>query len=138
MRESKKDTFLTDLQVEVLTMTKNGMSQTEIARKMGTTRGNICILLNSALGNVEKAKKTLDYYNAIQAPVFIVVPAGCDIYEILDILIAAAEKNCIKICIDPIDILVKIKTEVSNKLKGRLIIKDINVSIDSSGSINIF
>jgi len=59
MREDEKNMFLTDKQIEILRLKKKGMTQADIARSMNTSPGNICIIENTALKNIEKAKNTI-------------------------------------------------------------------------------
>ncbi len=82
MREDEKDTLLTGRQIEVLKLKRKGLSQADIARKLKTTRGNISTIENTALKNIEKAEKTLKLYRALEAPVWMTVPSGTDLYEI--------------------------------------------------------
>jgi len=137
MREDEKNMFLTDKQIEVLRMKKKGMSQADIARSMNTTRGNICIIESTAHKNVEKAKNTLKFYKALEAPIWVTIPAGTDLYNVPEKLLKAADKKRIKINIDSAMIMVKIKTEAQDKIHGRLTVDEIDVSVDDYGNISI-
>jgi hypothetical protein len=48
MKYNEKDLPLTKKQIDVLRLKKKGFSQADIARKMETTRGNICIIEGTA------------------------------------------------------------------------------------------
>ena len=137
MREDEKDLFLTDKQIEILRLKKKGMSQADIARSMKTTRGNICIIENTALKNIEKAKNTIKFYRALEAPIWMTVPAGSDLYDIPEKLFKAADKKRIKIAIDSAMVIVKIKTEAQEKVHGRLTVDEIDISVDDYGNISI-
>jgi HTH-type transcriptional regulator, fmd operon transcriptional regulator len=137
MREDEKDIFLTDKQVEILRLKKKGMSQADIARSMKTTRGNICIIENTALKNVEKAKNTIKFYKALEAPIWITLPAGTDLYDIPEKLFKAADRKRIKIAIDSAMVIVKLKTEAQEKVHGRLTVDEIDISVDEYGNINV-
>ena len=137
MRADEKDLFLTDKQIEVLKLKKKGMSQADIARSMNTTRGNICIIENTAHKNVEKAKNTLKFYRAIEAPIWLTIPGGTDLYDIPEKVFKAADKKRIKITVDSAMIIVKIKTEAPDKVRGRLATDDIDISVDEHGNLTI-
>ncbi|MCD1294278.1 DNA-binding protein [Methanocella sp. CWC-04] len=137
MREHEKDMLLTEKQVEVLKLKKKGLSQADIARKLKTTRGNICIIENTALKNIEKAKNTLKFYRALEAPIWITVPAGTDLYKIPEIIFTEADKKRIKIAIDSAMVIVKLKTEVQDKIHGRLTVDEIEISVDEHGNMSI-
>lgn len=138
MREDEKDSFLTDKQLEVLKLKKQGYSQADIARMMKTTRGNICIIESTALKNIEKAKNTLKYYKAIEAPIWITVPAGIDLYNIPGMIYEKADKKRIKINLDSAMVVVKFKTEIPDKINGRFTTDNIEVSVDEHGNVLIY
>jgi Tfx family DNA-binding protein len=137
MREDEKGLFLTDKQIEVLKMKKKGMSQADIARMMQTTRGNICIIESTAHKNVEKAKNTLKFYRAMEAPIWLTITGGTDLYDIPEKIFKAADKKRIKISVDSAMVIVKLKTEAQDRIHGRLTTDDIDVSVDEHGNITI-
>jgi len=137
MREDKKYLFLTDKQIEILRMKKKGMSQADIARTMKTTRSNICIIENTALKNIEKAKNTIKFYRAMEAPIWLTVPGGTDLYDIPEIVFKAADKKRIKISVDSAMVIVKLKTEAADRIHGRLTNDDIDISVDAHGNLTI-
>jgi hypothetical protein len=137
MGDGKKSMFLTDKQVEILRMKKKGMSQADIARELKTTRGNICIIESTALKNVEKAKSTIKFYRAMEAPVWVNIPAGMDLYSIPEKVFKAADRKRIKISLDAAMIVVKVKTEALDRVHGRLTVDDIEISVDEHGKLAI-
>jgi len=137
MRVDEKDLFLTDKQIEVLRLKKKGMSQADIARYMKTTRGNICIIENTARKNIEKAKNTLKFYRAIEAPIWLTIPGGTDLYDIPEKVFKAADKKRIKIPVDSAMVIVKLKTEAQDRIHGRLTTDVIDVSVDEHGNLTI-
>ncbi len=132
----KKNMFLTERQVLVLKLKKNGMSQAEIARKLKTTRGNICTTEKLALKNVEKAKNTLKFYRAIESPANLTIPEGTDLYDVPEMVFDIADKKQIKM-LDEATIIVKLKTEAADRLRGRLAIDNIDLSVDEHGNLII-
>jgi Tfx family DNA-binding protein len=133
----KKSMFLTDKQLAVLKMKKKGMSQADIARKLKTTRGNICTVEKLAFKNVEKARNTLKAYKAIEAPIHLTIPDGTDLYDIPEKIFKVADKMQIKIMLDEAMILVKIKTEAQDKIHGRLTTDTFDISVDEHGNLSI-
>jgi len=137
LRSDEKETLLTPRQIQVLRMKKKGMTQADIARKMKTTRGNICIIESTALKNIEKAKNTLKFFRALEAPIWITVPAGTDIYEVPPMIIREADRKKIKVAIDSAMILVKLKTEALDRVQHRITLGEIDISVDEHGNVNI-
>ncbi len=137
MREDEKNVFLTDKQIEILRLKKKGMTQADIARSMNTTRGNICIIENTALKNIEKAKNTIKFFRSMEAPIWLTIPGGTDLYEIPEMVFKAADKKRIKITVDSAMVIVKLKTEVPDRIHGRLTNDDIDISVDAHGNLTI-
>lgn len=137
MREDEKNMFLTDKQIEILRMKKKGMSQADIARELNTTRGNICIIENTALKNIEKAKNTIKFYKAMEAPIWLTIPGGTDLYDIPEKIFKVADKKRIKISVDSAMVVVKLKTEAQDRIHGRLTTDDIDLSVDEHGNLLI-
>ena len=137
MRADEKNLFLTDKQIEILRMKKKGMSQADIARSMKTTRGNICIIENTALKNIEKARNTLKFFKAMEAPIWLTIPGGTDLYDIPEMVFNAADKKRIKISVDSAMVIVKLKTEAADRIRGRLTNDDIDISVDAHGNMTV-
>jgi HTH-type transcriptional regulator, fmd operon transcriptional regulator len=138
MRSDEKDIFLTDKQIEILKLKKKGLSQADIARKLKTTRGNICIIEGTAQKNIEKAKNTLKLFKTLEAPVWVTVASGMDIYDVPGLLFKEADKKHIKVAIDSAMVIVKIKTEVPDKVRGRITLNEIDISSDEVGNITVY
>jgi hypothetical protein len=138
MRSDEKDIFLTDKQIEILKLKKKGLSQADIARKLKTTRGNICIIEGTAQKNIEKAKNTLKLYKTLEAPVWVTIASGMDIYEVPGMLFKEADKKHIKVAVDSAMVIVKIKTEVPDKVRGRITLNEIDISSDEVGNITVY
>jgi hypothetical protein len=138
MRADEKDTLLTDKQIEVLRLKRKGMSQADIARKMRTTRGNISTIESTAMKNIEKARRTLKFYRAIEAPIWLTIPAGTDLYEIPAMLFKEADRKNIKISADSAGVIVKLKAEAPEKIQHRVTGDDMEVSVDQNGNLSVF
>lgn len=138
MREDEKDTLLTDRQIEVLKLKCKGMSQADIARKLKTTRGNISTIENTALKNIEKAERTLKLYRALDAPVWMTVPPGTDLYEIPQMIYKEADRKKIKIGMDSATVIIRLKTDAPDRIAHRVTSGDINVSVDVNGNLTIY
>lgn len=138
MRSDEKDIFLTDKQIEILKLKKKGLSQADIARKLKTTRGNICIIEGTAQKNIEKAKNTLKLFKTLEAPVWVTIASGIDIYDVPGLLFKEADKKHIKVAVDSAMVIVKIKTEVPDKVRGRITLNEIDISSDEAGNITVY
>jgi HTH-type transcriptional regulator, fmd operon transcriptional regulator len=138
MREDEKDTHLTGRQIEVLKLKRKGLSQADIARKLKTTRGNISTIETTAQKNIAKAEKTLKLYRALNAPVWITVPSGTDLYEIPQLIFKEADRRKIKISIDSATVIVRLKASAPDRIEHRVTSGDINISVDENGNVTIY
>ena len=130
--------FLTRRQIDILKLKKKGLKPIEISRVLKTSVANVCTVEKTALKNVEKAENTVKFYRAFEAPVWITFPPGADLYKIPEILVADAKKHGITPLMDSVDIMVKLKMEAYDKIRGRLLVEDVNISMDEKGNINIY
>ncbi len=138
MREDEKDTLLTERQIEVLKLKRKGLSQADIARKLKTTRGNISTVESTAMKNIEKAERTLKLYRALEAPVWMTVPAGTDLYEIPQMIFREADRKKIKISMDSATVIIRLKGDAPDRISHRVTSGDINISVDNSGNVTIY
>ena len=63
-KDSSRYGFLTERQMQILRLRKDGMKQGEIASRLGTTRQNIAILEGRAVKKIEEAAMTLQMLEA--------------------------------------------------------------------------
>jgi len=76
------ESVLTRRQAEVLVLRERDIRQARIASMLGTSRANVSSIESSARRNVEKARETVAFAEALTAPVQIPVAAGTDLYDV--------------------------------------------------------
>lgn len=133
----EKDTFLTETQIEILKFRKKGLTQTEIARNLGTSRANICSIEKRARQNIEKAHKTLKLATRIEAPVSMRIKPGDDILESAKLFFKTADEADIQVRLDTPSLVSEIKRHVKEKLKGRIAIREIKLYLTLNGDVII-
>ena len=129
--------FLTEKQIRVLELRTQGHSQQEIADIMGSTRSNISILETRAYRNISRAKRTIQKWMMIQAPISIRISAGTDLFNLPDIIFAEADQKRIQLPINSADIIVQLKSKAPNTFKDRNIKKDADIYITEYGDLLI-
>jgi hypothetical protein len=132
-----KDTFLTEAQARVLELRAKGLTQAEIARKLRTSRANICILEHRARENIARAERTLKLAEKLRAPVVLEVRQGDDILEVPKRLFKAADAAKIRVKPDTPDIIAKIREGAGDKLHGRSATQSFDVVLTSEGEVLI-
>jgi len=133
-----KDTFLTKAQLRVLKLRTKGLSQAEVARKLKTSRANVCILERRARENIERARGTLRLAASLRAPVSIRVKPGEDIFEVAKRFFAAADKVNIKAGLDTPGIVSRIREQAGDKLRGRSVVGEIELMLTADGDVLVY
>ena len=132
-----RDTFLTEAQARVLELRAKGMSQAEIARKLRTSRANICILERRARENIARAERTLKLAAKLRAPVVLEVKPGEDILEMPKRLFKAADAAKIRVKLGTPEIIAKIQEGAKDKLHGRSATQRFELALTSEGDVLI-
>ncbi len=73
----------------------------------------------------------------IQAPLSVRISAGTDLFDLPNIIFAAADQKGIQLPITSPDIIVQLKSKAPNIFKNRNIKKDADIYITESGDILI-
>ena len=90
-------TTLTERQVEVLELREQGLTQQEVADRLGTTDSNISAVERAAEQNLEKARRTLELVRTIRSPVQFAVSPGTSFDELVESVYARGDEAGIKI-----------------------------------------
>lgn len=131
----KEDTFLTETQTKVLKLREKGLSQSEVAEKLNSSRANICTIEKRARRNIDRAKKTLELAAKIQAPISVEIRAGEDVLDSAKTFFSKADKAGIHVGLDTPELISKIEGEVKEKLKGRRAEEKIELTLTSKGNV---
>ncbi|MCL7474974.1 MAG: Tfx family DNA-binding protein [Methanosarcinales archaeon] len=128
-------TNLTDRQIEVLKMRAGGITQSQVAQQLGTTKANISIIEAQARNNITRAKNTVELIKIINAPIWIKVVPGTDIYEIPGMIFNEADIHNIWIPKGGPSLLSLIEEKAQNKLRERRVLHAIEIGITNEGDI---
>lgn len=134
MEESCKS-FLTHRQLEVLQMRHQGLSQQDVADRLGTTRSNISILEKRAHQNIARAERTVQQWMMIRAPVSLFAKAGTDVFELPRMIFAAADEKGIRLPLTSMDILVRLRQRAPNLFSRRALGKDARIYVNEQGEV---
>jgi len=94
---SAESTTLTDRQVQVLELREQGLTQQEVADRLGTTGSNVSAIERAAERNVKEARRTLQLIRTVRSPVRLTVEAGTTFDELVDTVYAKGDENGVKI-----------------------------------------
>ncbi len=125
--------FLTERQMQILRLRKDGMKQGEIASRLGTTRQNIAILESRAVKKIEEAAMTLQMLE-VQGTVCVTgIPAGIHILDAARAIIDEADRNGIRLKGNMVDLVSWLKSNMEGNIISGKIDTGVRVMILSDG-----
>lgn len=135
---SPSSTILTERQVEVLELRREGHTQQEVAEKLGTTDANVSAIERAGKENIEKARRTLELIQTISSPVRIQIEQGTSFEAMVDHIYAKADETGTK--------LAYCRPELHSHLFGMLqdqaeqndIVRAVEVGITREGDVKVF
>lgn len=130
-----RDSFLTERQIRVLQMRLSGLSQQEVADRLGTTRSNISILEKRAHQNIDRAGRTLQQWMMLRAPVSFHARAGTDVFELPKGIFAEADRKGIHLPITSLDIVVQLRHKAPLLFKKRALERDALIFVTEEGEV---
>ncbi len=130
-----KEGLLTDRQKEVLRYRKAGMTQQQIADIIHTSKANVCTVEKSAMENVSRARETLEFLYSLDARHLCTLEKGTDLFIAVRSIFSEAEKFGIKVKYDSVQLMNRIRDEIPEKNKSRLIRNGIEVYIKDDGEL---
>jgi len=131
--EGSSYSFLTKRQLEVLQMRHQGLSQQDVADRLGTTRSNISILEKRAHQNIARAQRTVQQWMMIRAPISLFVKGGTDVFEIPRMIFAAADEKGIRLHVTSMDILVQLRRNAPQLFHKRVLGRDARIYVNENG-----
>lgn len=130
-----KDTVLTERQIEVLKLKALGLSTSEIAERLGTTDANISATERKARENILRARRTLQLVKILEAPLRIVIPSESDLNDGVREIYRKANEAGIWISHNFPSLAALIQQKAGEKIKGRRVLKEIEVAITQKGEV---
>ena len=133
----QKKSFLTEQQIEILKLRELGLTQKEIAEKIGTTRENVSIIEKRGRNNIDRCRETLRQWERIKAPIIIKIEKGADVLDIPKLIFSEADKNGIKVRSNLVEIITLLGAEKKKVIKNRTLTADLEVLIMKDGEIRL-
>ncbi|MFC5277157.1 Tfx family DNA-binding protein [Halorubrum rubrum] len=128
---------LTERQAEVLALRERGLRQSDIADRFGTSRANVSSVEASARDNVERAKETVAFAEALCAPVRVEIPAGTDLYDAPQRVYDACDEAGVKVSQTAPDLMKTIGERAGDAVYGREVRERLLVTVDADGRIRV-
>ena len=132
-----EENVLTRRQAEVLALREHGLRQLDIANLLGTSRANVSNIEGSARENVEKATETVNFAEALGAPVRVEIPADTDLYEVPNMIYDAADEAKIEVSYTAPDLMKLVSDEAGEAVQGREIQAPLLVGVTTDGTVRV-
>ncbi len=132
-----QDSVLTYRQAQVLALRERDVSQADIADALGTSRANVSSIEASARENVAKARETVAFAEALQAPVRVRVPEGTDLYDVPQLVYEACDEAGVKVDHTAPDLMKVVSYAAGTAITGRQVAAPLTVSVTSEGVVRV-
>ncbi|MDJ1432516.1 Tfx family DNA-binding protein [Halostagnicola sp. A-GB9-2] len=129
--------ILTHRQAQVLALRERDVSQADIADALGTSRANVSSIESSARENLNKARETVAFAEALRAPVRVRVPSGTDLYDVPQLVYDACDENGVKVDHTAPDLMKVVSDAAGPAVKGRKISTPLIVGVTSNGLVRV-
>ncbi|GAB6879785.1 Tfx family DNA-binding protein [Halorubrum gandharaense] len=131
------ESVLTRRQAEVLALRERGLRQSDIADRLGTSRANVSSVEASARDNVERARETVAFAEALSAPVRVEITVGTDLYDAPKLVYDACDEAGVKVGHTAPDLMKTIGERAGDAVQGREVREQLLVTVDNEGAIRV-
>lgn len=132
-----EQSVLTRRQAEVLALRERGVRQAEIAERLGTSRANVSSIEASARANIEKARETVAFADALTAPVRVEIDAGTDLYDVPKRVYDACDDAGVKVNHTAPHLMELVSDAAGDAVQGREVRRNLFVGVTSDGSVRV-
>lgn len=132
-----EENVLTRRQAEVLALRERDIPQADIADHLGTSRANVSSVEASARRNVSKATETVEFAEALAAPVTLTVDAQTDLYDVPDRVYSECDDSDVKVAKTAPELMKLISDEAGDAVLGREVRREITVSVSADGTVRV-
>jgi hypothetical protein len=132
-----RETVLTKRQIEVLKLKAQGLSTSEIARRLGTTVANVSATEKKARENIRRAENTLKLVKMLEAPLSVVIKPETDLNQAVREIYRRADEAGIWISHSFPSLASLIQQGAGEKIRGRRVLSEIEVAITRDGEVMV-
>jgi Tfx family DNA-binding protein len=128
---------LTHRQAAVLALRERGLKQQAIADRLDTSRANVSGIEASARANVERARETVEFVEALNAPVRVTVSAGIDLYDVPAKVYDACDEAGVKVNYTAPELMKLVGDRAEEAVRGREVRREILVGVTREGEVRV-
>lgn len=131
------ESVLTRRQAEVLVLREREVAQATIAAGLGTSRANVSKVEASARENVEKAKETVAFAEALSAPVQVEVDPGTPVFDIPDMVYDACDEAGVKVASAAAALMRRVREEGGDSVDDGTVVRRLLIVVDADGGVHV-
>ena len=131
------ESVLTRRQAEVLALRERGLRQSDIADRLGTSRANVSSVEASARDNVERARETVAFAEALSAPVRVEIEEGTDLYDAPKRVYDACDDAGVKVNHTAPELMKAIGDRAGDAVHGREVRRRLYITVAGDGKIRV-
>jgi Tfx family DNA-binding protein len=128
---------LTRRQAAVLALRERGLKQRTIAERLDTSRANVSGIEASARENVERARETVAFVEALEAPVRVLVSADTDLYDVPRQVYDACDEAGVKVDYTAPELMNAVGERAGEAVRGRAVREQLSVSVTREGEVRV-
>jgi Tfx family DNA-binding protein len=132
-----RGTILTPRQWRILQLRATGLTQSQVAKRLNTSRENISIIEHRAHANVKAAKATLAAMEQLSESKELIIPSGTSIFEAVSMILLRADILRIKLRINADSVLAAIRSKCKGRIRGHHLTAVVRIRINEDGAVLI-
>ncbi|MFO7832607.1 MAG: Tfx family DNA-binding protein, partial [Halohasta sp.] len=113
------------------------MRQRDIAELLGTSRANVSNVEASARENIDHARETIAFADAVAAPVRVEIPAGTDLFDVPTLVFDACDDAGVKVQHTAPELMTVVSDGAADAVEGRAINDGLLVGVTDSGEVRV-
>jgi len=113
------------------------MRQRDIAELLGTSRANVSNVEASARENIDRARETIAFADAVAAPVRVEIPAGTDLFDVPTLVFDACDDVGITVQHTAPDLMNAVSDGAAGAVEGRAIHERLLVGVTDDGNVRV-
>ena len=133
-----EETYLTERQIEVLELREQGLTQVDVAERLGTTDSNVSAIERAAEANIEKARATLEVAHTIRSAVQFNAEPGESIDAVVDEIYERGDASTIRISYRKPELYGHLFHELESVLDDGQLQHPVSIGITAEGRVTAF
>lgn len=129
------DTFLTERQAEVLAHRAEGLTQREIAERLGTSVSNISAVERAARRNIERSRRTIALARVLRCAVRFTVDEGADLRDLIDRIYETADQAGVRLAYAEPELATLLGERLGDRLVGRRLTEEVEIGLTGDGDV---